>query len=92
MYIFFCLALTYALSAADQQGAAEAEKEPSASPMMQVEGFFLALTSSNTDGRVVVNLQGGVIQAKVQMKCFKRPSIKNAMFALIRRIFVWEQH
>lgn len=72
---FFCLALTYSVTAADQQGSAEAEKEPSASPMMQVEGFFQALTSSNTDGRVLVNNQGGVIQAKVQIKRFKRPLI-----------------
>lgn len=43
---------------ADQQVSAEAEKTLSASPMMQVEGFFMALTSSNTDGRVVVHRQG----------------------------------
>uniref|UniRef100_A0A8C9X0U3 DEAD/H (Asp-Glu-Ala-Asp/His) box helicase 11 n=1 Tax=Sander lucioperca TaxID=283035 RepID=A0A8C9X0U3_SANLU len=30
----------------------------SASPMMQVEGFFMALTNSNSDGRVVVHRQG----------------------------------
>uniref|UniRef100_A0AAX7TZC8 Helicase ATP-binding domain-containing protein n=1 Tax=Astatotilapia calliptera TaxID=8154 RepID=A0AAX7TZC8_ASTCA len=34
------------------------EKVLSASPMMQVEGFFMALTNSNTDGRVVVHKQG----------------------------------
>lgn len=68
------------MSAADQQGPVEAETVPSASPMMQVEGFFMALTSSNTDGRVVVNNQGGAIKAKVEINCFKRPLIKNAMF------------
>lgn len=70
----------HAVSAADQQEPVEAEKALSASPMMQVEGFFMALTSSNTDGRVVVNNQGGVIKAKVKIHCFKRPLIKNAMF------------
>uniref|UniRef100_A0A8C4IKM8 ATP-dependent DNA helicase DDX11 n=1 Tax=Dicentrarchus labrax TaxID=13489 RepID=A0A8C4IKM8_DICLA len=44
-------------SLADQQGSAEEEKVLSASPMMQVEGFFMALTNSNTDGRVVVHRQ-----------------------------------
>uniref|UniRef100_A0A4W6DAL7 DEAD/H (Asp-Glu-Ala-Asp/His) box helicase 11 n=1 Tax=Lates calcarifer TaxID=8187 RepID=A0A4W6DAL7_LATCA len=44
----------------DQQGSVEAEKVLSASPMMQVEGFFMALTNSNTDGRVVVHRQGSV--------------------------------
>uniref|UniRef100_A0A8C4IHY0 ATP-dependent DNA helicase DDX11 n=1 Tax=Dicentrarchus labrax TaxID=13489 RepID=A0A8C4IHY0_DICLA len=39
------------------QGSAEEEKVLSASPMMQVEGFFMALTNSNTDGRVVVHRQ-----------------------------------
>ena len=48
-----------AVSSADQQGS-EAEKVLSASPMMQVEGFFMALTNSNTDGRVVVHRQGTV--------------------------------
>lgn len=51
-------ALMVAVSAADQQGTVEAEKGLSASPMMQVEGFFMALTSSNTDGRVVVHKRG----------------------------------
>lgn len=60
------------MSAADQQGSVEADKAPSASPMMQVEGFFMALTSSNTDGRVVVNNQGRVTQAKVTTHPLKR--------------------
>uniref|UniRef100_A0AAX7TS85 Helicase ATP-binding domain-containing protein n=1 Tax=Astatotilapia calliptera TaxID=8154 RepID=A0AAX7TS85_ASTCA len=42
----------------DQQESVETEKVLSASPMMQVEGFFMALTNSNTDGRVVVHKQG----------------------------------
>lgn len=50
----------FAVPAADQQGSAEAEKTLSTSPMMQVEGFFMALTSSNTDGRVVVHRQGNL--------------------------------
>uniref|UniRef100_A0A8C7GCA8 ATP-dependent DNA helicase DDX11 n=1 Tax=Oncorhynchus kisutch TaxID=8019 RepID=A0A8C7GCA8_ONCKI len=40
-----------------QQGAAE-DRELAASPMMQVEGFFMALTNANTDGRVVLHTQG----------------------------------
>ncbi|KAI4824927.1 hypothetical protein KUCAC02_020640 [Chaenocephalus aceratus] len=50
---------------ADQQGS-EAEKVLSASPMMQVEGFFMALTNSNTDGRVVVQRQGTVSESSVK--------------------------
>lgn len=49
-----------AVPSADQQESVEAEKVLSASPMMQVEGFFMALTNSNTDGRVVVHKQGAV--------------------------------
>lgn len=49
------------VAAADQQGSVEAEKTLSASPMMQVEGFFMALTSSNTDGRVVVHKRGKLV-------------------------------
>lgn len=56
--LFFLSLGMFAVPPADQQGAAEAEKTLSASPMMQVEGFFTALTSSNTDGRVVVHRQG----------------------------------
>uniref|UniRef100_A0A8C7RTQ9 ATP-dependent DNA helicase DDX11 n=1 Tax=Oncorhynchus mykiss TaxID=8022 RepID=A0A8C7RTQ9_ONCMY len=36
------------------------ERELAASPMMQVEGFFMALTNANTDGRVVLHTQGNV--------------------------------
>uniref|UniRef100_A0A3Q1H8C3 Helicase ATP-binding domain-containing protein n=1 Tax=Anabas testudineus TaxID=64144 RepID=A0A3Q1H8C3_ANATE len=46
------------ISSPDQQGSVEADKVLSASPMMQVEGFLMALTNSNTDGRVVVHRQG----------------------------------
>ncbi|XP_041853277.1 ATP-dependent DNA helicase DDX11 isoform X2 [Melanotaenia boesemani] len=51
---------------ADQQGSPEADKVLSASPMMQVEGFFMALTNSNTDGRVVVHRQGTVSESSVK--------------------------
>uniref|UniRef100_A0A667ZDY7 ATP-dependent DNA helicase DDX11 n=1 Tax=Myripristis murdjan TaxID=586833 RepID=A0A667ZDY7_9TELE len=45
----------------DQKGSAELEKVVSASPMMHVEGFLMALTNSNTDGRVVVHRQGSTL-------------------------------
>ncbi|CAI5664321.1 ATP-dependent DNA helicase DDX11 [Oreochromis niloticus] len=51
---------------ADQQESVEAEKVLSASPMMQVEGFFMALTNSNTDGRVVVHKQGSLSESSVK--------------------------
>ncbi|XP_076588489.1 ATP-dependent DNA helicase DDX11 [Chaetodon auriga] len=54
------------VSSADQQGSAEAEKVLSASPMMQVEGFFMALTNSNTDGRVVAHRQGTLSESSVK--------------------------
>ncbi|XP_041794600.1 ATP-dependent DNA helicase DDX11 isoform X1 [Chelmon rostratus] len=54
------------VSTADQQGSAEAEKALSASPMMQMEGFFMALTNSNTDGRVVVHTQGTLSESSVK--------------------------
>ncbi|KAI3371375.1 hypothetical protein L3Q82_023967, partial [Scortum barcoo] len=54
------------VSSADQQGSAETEKVLSASPMMQVEGFFTALTNSNTDGRVVVHRQGTLSESSVK--------------------------
>nr|XP_020467998.1 ATP-dependent DNA helicase DDX11-like [Monopterus albus] len=57
---------TAPVSSADQQGSVEAEKVLSASPMMQVEGFFMALTSSNTDGRVVVHRQGTLSESSVK--------------------------
>uniref|UniRef100_A0A3Q2U0W6 DEAD/H (Asp-Glu-Ala-Asp/His) box helicase 11 n=1 Tax=Fundulus heteroclitus TaxID=8078 RepID=A0A3Q2U0W6_FUNHE len=50
----------------DQQGAAEADKVLSASPMTQVEGFFQALTNSNTDGRVVLQKQGTLSENSVK--------------------------
>ncbi|KAF7670341.1 hypothetical protein LDENG_00018830 [Lucifuga dentata] len=53
-------------SAAEQQESAEAEKGLSASPMMQVEGFFMALTNSNTDGRVVMHRQGTLSESSVK--------------------------
>ncbi|XP_049430939.1 ATP-dependent DNA helicase DDX11 isoform X1 [Epinephelus fuscoguttatus] len=56
---------TAPVSSADQQGS-EAEKALSASPMMQVEGFFMALTNSNTDGRVVVHRQGTLSESSVK--------------------------
>ncbi|TMS06030.1 ATP-dependent DNA helicase DDX11 [Larimichthys crocea] len=34
--------------------------------MMQVEGFFMALTNSNTDGRVVVHRQGTLSESSVK--------------------------
>ncbi|XP_068458600.1 ATP-dependent DNA helicase DDX11 isoform X2 [Clinocottus analis] len=53
------------VSSADQQGS-EAEKVLSASPMMQVEVFFMALTNSNTDGRVLVHRQGTLSESSVK--------------------------
>uniref|UniRef100_A0A3B5MYU6 DEAD/H (Asp-Glu-Ala-Asp/His) box helicase 11 n=1 Tax=Xiphophorus couchianus TaxID=32473 RepID=A0A3B5MYU6_9TELE len=47
-------------------GVSEANKVLSASPMMQVEGFFLALTNSNTDGRVVLQKQGTLSESSVK--------------------------
>lgn len=61
----------FAVPAADQQGSAEAEKVLSASPMMQVEGFFMALTSSNTDGRVVVHRQGNRLPKQMAKSRFR---------------------
>lgn len=50
-----------AVSSDEQQGSAEAGAVLSASPMMQVEGFFTALTNSNTDGRVSIHRQGTTV-------------------------------
>ncbi|XP_068596003.1 ATP-dependent DNA helicase DDX11 [Brachionichthys hirsutus] len=55
-----------AVTPGDQQGSAEAERVPSASPMMQVEGFFKTLTNSNTDGRVGVHKQGTLSESSVK--------------------------
>ncbi|XP_057692593.1 ATP-dependent DNA helicase DDX11 [Corythoichthys intestinalis] len=49
-----------------QQGPSEAENTLSASPMMQIEGFFMALTNSNTDGRVVIHRQGNLSESSVK--------------------------
>ncbi|XP_056272906.1 ATP-dependent DNA helicase DDX11 isoform X2 [Pseudoliparis swirei] len=53
------------VSSAGQQGS-EAEKVLSTSPMMQVEVFFMALTNSNTDGRVLVHRQGTLSEGSVK--------------------------
>ncbi|XP_046889666.1 ATP-dependent DNA helicase DDX11 isoform X2 [Hypomesus transpacificus] len=50
----------------NQQGPPEGERVLSASPMMQVEGFLMALTNSNADGRVVVQTQGCVSSSSVK--------------------------
>uniref|UniRef100_A0A3P9K1U4 ATP-dependent DNA helicase DDX11 n=1 Tax=Oryzias latipes TaxID=8090 RepID=A0A3P9K1U4_ORYLA len=50
----------------DLQESAEAEKVLSASPMMQIEGFFMALTNSNTDGRVLVHRQGTLSESSIK--------------------------
>ncbi|XP_042267345.1 ATP-dependent DNA helicase DDX11 [Thunnus maccoyii] len=54
------------VSSEDQQGSTEAEKALSASPMMQVEGFFMSLTNSNADGRVVLHRQGTLSESSVK--------------------------
>lgn len=58
VFIYLLFKLLVAVPSLDQQGEAEADKVLSASPMMQVEGFFMSLTNSNADGRVVVHKQG----------------------------------
>lgn len=68
MFFYLLSSPTCAVSSADQQGSTEAEKVLSASPMMQVEGFFMALTNSNTDGRVVVHRQGTIMKTQQQIK------------------------
>ncbi|XP_069019211.1 ATP-dependent DNA helicase DDX11 [Embiotoca jacksoni] len=55
-----------AVPSADQQEPVEAHRVLSASPMMQVEAFFMALTNSNADGRVVVHRQGTLSQSSVK--------------------------
>uniref|UniRef100_A0A3Q2W0Q9 DEAD/H (Asp-Glu-Ala-Asp/His) box helicase 11 n=1 Tax=Haplochromis burtoni TaxID=8153 RepID=A0A3Q2W0Q9_HAPBU len=62
----FCILVLCAVPSADQQESVETEKVLSASPMMQVEGFFMALTNSNTDGRVVVHKQGSLSESSVK--------------------------
>lgn len=51
------MSLLYLVAALDQQSAVE-DRQTMASPMMLVEGFLLALTSANKDGRVVMEKQG----------------------------------
>ncbi|KAJ8245621.1 hypothetical protein GJAV_G00272710 [Gymnothorax javanicus] len=48
------------------QMVAEEERQTISSPMMQVEGFLLALTNANKDGRVVVQRQGVLSQSSVK--------------------------
>ncbi|XP_026167802.1 ATP-dependent DNA helicase DDX11 isoform X1 [Mastacembelus armatus] len=54
------------VSSADPQGSVETEKVLSASPMMQVEGFFMALTTSNTDGRVLLHKEGTLSESSIK--------------------------
>uniref|UniRef100_A0A7N8WW62 ATP-dependent DNA helicase DDX11 n=1 Tax=Mastacembelus armatus TaxID=205130 RepID=A0A7N8WW62_9TELE len=54
------------ISSADPQGSVETEKVLSASPMMQVEGFFMALTTSNTDGRVLLHKEGTLSESSIK--------------------------
>ncbi|XP_061917203.1 ATP-dependent DNA helicase DDX11 isoform X1 [Entelurus aequoreus] len=50
----------------DQPESVEADTVLAASPMMQVEGFFMALTNSNADGRVVIHKQGTLSESTVK--------------------------
>ncbi|XP_061630214.1 ATP-dependent DNA helicase DDX11 [Phyllopteryx taeniolatus] len=50
----------------NQQASLEAENMLAASPMMQVEGFFMSLTNSSTDGRVVIHRQGNLSESSVK--------------------------
>ncbi|KAJ0069463.1 hypothetical protein NL108_006060, partial [Boleophthalmus pectinirostris] len=50
----------------EQQGAAESDRALSMSPMMQMEGFFMTLTNSNTDGRVVLHRHGTLSESSVK--------------------------
>ncbi|XP_061677996.1 ATP-dependent DNA helicase DDX11 isoform X2 [Syngnathoides biaculeatus] len=50
----------------DQQGSLEAENMLAASPMLQVEGFFMALTNCNKDGRVVLHRQGNLSESSIK--------------------------
>ncbi|XP_068517731.1 ATP-dependent DNA helicase DDX11 isoform X2 [Anas acuta] len=44
----------------------ENEQLRAASPLMQIEGFLLALTNANEDGRVILNRQGTVGQSSLK--------------------------
>ncbi|XP_043943552.1 ATP-dependent DNA helicase DDX11 [Protopterus annectens] len=46
--------------------SSKGEQQTVTSPMMQIEGFLFALTSSNKDGRVVINRQGAVGQSSLK--------------------------
>ncbi|XP_054631210.1 ATP-dependent DNA helicase DDX11 isoform X1 [Dunckerocampus dactyliophorus] len=50
----------------DQQGSVDVNTVLAASPMMQVEGFLMALTNSNTDGRVVIHKQGTLSESSIK--------------------------
>ncbi|XP_078076411.1 ATP-dependent DNA helicase DDX11 isoform X2 [Mustelus asterias] len=50
----------------EQEEDLEKEQPVMASPMMQVEGFLFALTSTNQDGRVVIQRQGTVSQSSMK--------------------------
>lgn len=69
-----------AVSSSDQQGSVETDKVLSASPMMQVEAFFMALTNSNTDGRVVVHTQGTFFFHAQNVKDFKKMNFVKSKF------------
>ncbi|XP_066446995.1 ATP-dependent DNA helicase DDX11 isoform X3 [Eleutherodactylus coqui] len=51
---------------ADVQEVGESGPVRSASPLMQIESFLFALTNSNQDGRVLVQLQGSVAQSSLK--------------------------
>ncbi|XP_024912109.1 ATP-dependent DNA helicase DDX11 [Cynoglossus semilaevis] len=57
---------TAPVASPDQQESVEAEKALSASPLMQLETFFLAFTNSNTDGRVVIQRHGTLSESSVK--------------------------
>ncbi|XP_051886100.1 ATP-dependent DNA helicase DDX11 [Pristis pectinata] len=50
----------------EQEESLEKEQPVMASPMMHIEGFLFALTSTNKDGRVVIQRQGTVSQSSLK--------------------------
>ncbi|XP_059833719.1 ATP-dependent DNA helicase DDX11 [Hypanus sabinus] len=50
----------------EQEESLEKEQPLMASPMMHIEGFLFALTSTNKDGRVVIQKQGTVSQSSLK--------------------------
>ncbi|XP_068133761.1 ATP-dependent DNA helicase DDX11 isoform X2 [Hyperolius riggenbachi] len=44
----------------------ESSNTRSASPLMQIEGFLSALTNTNQDGRIIIQLQGTVAQSSLK--------------------------